>query len=190
MARSSARVVGGRLAGRRLRSPAAGTRPATAIIRSAIFDRPDVRERIEDGTVLDLYAGAGYLGIEAMSRGSAWVDFVERAGPACAVIRRNLAELGLTEYGRVHRMPVERCFSRIASRADVAFVDPPYGVDARRVVDQLDERGVLEQDGLLLWRRRIGGVSALAPPPDHIGGLLRIDLRRYGDGAIDVYRHA
>ncbi len=189
MARSSARVVGGELAGRRLRSPAAGTRPATAIIRGAIFDRPEVRERVEGGTILDLYAGAGYLGIEALSRGAEWVDFVERAGSACAVIRRNLAELELTRRGRVHRMPVERCFSRIVSGADLAFVDPPYGVDARAVVEELDERGMLDVGAILIWRRRIGSPGP-TPPPERIGGLVRIDQRRYGDGAIDAYRHA
>lgn len=190
MARSSARVVGGALAGRRLRSPAAGTRPATAVIRGAIFDRPEVSEAVEGGTILDLYAGAGYLGIEALSRGARWVDFVERAGSACAVIRRNLAELGLTACGRVHRMPVERCFSRVEGDADLAFVDPPYGVDAMPVVEQLEERGVLTEGALLLWRRWVGGARAIAPPPEQIGGLVRIDQRRYGDGAIDTYRHA
>ena len=190
MAGSSERVVGGALAGRRLRSPAAGTRPATAVIRGAIFDRPEVSEAVEGGTILDLYAGAGYLGLEALSRGARWVDFVERAGPACTVIRRNLAELGLTAYGRVHRMPVERCFSRVERDADLAFVDPPYGVDAMPVVEQLEERGVLSEGALLLWRRRVGGARAIAPPPEQIGGLVRIDQRRYGDGAIDTYRHA
>ena len=190
MARSSARIVGGALAGRRLRSPAAGTRPATAVIRGAIFDRPEVGEAVEGGTILDLYAGAGYLGIEALSRGARWVDFVERAGPACAVIRRNLAELELTAHGRVHRMPVERCFSRVERDADLAFVDPPYGVDAIAVVEQVEARGILAEDALVLWRRRVGGPRAIAPPPERIGGLVRIDRRRYGDGAIDTYRHA
>ena len=87
---SHARVVGGSLAGRRLRSPANGTRPATAIVRSSIFDRPAIRDIVEHARVVDLYAGAGYLGIEALSRGAESVDFVERNGAACAVIRRNL----------------------------------------------------------------------------------------------------
>ncbi|MCY3922606.1 MAG: RsmD family RNA methyltransferase, partial [Chloroflexi bacterium] len=95
MSRAHPRIVGGALAGRRLRSPANGTRPATAVVRSAIFDRPEVRELVEGARVLDLYAGAGYLGLEALSRGAESVDFVERNGPACAVIRRNLQELGL-----------------------------------------------------------------------------------------------
>lgn len=188
MAQSHPRVVGGTLAGRRLRSPARGTRPATAILRSAIFDRPEIRELVADGRVLDLYAGAGYLGIEALSRGAATVDFVERNGPACAVIRRNLDALGLSEQAKVHRLPVERCFSRIPLNPDLIFIDPPYRVDARPVVEALTERAALPPGALAVWRRLTRASGGAPPPPERIGGLVRIDQRRYGDGAIDTYR--
>ena len=188
MSRSHPRVVGGALAGRRLRSPANGTRPATAILRSAIFDRPSVRDIVEGARVLDLYAGAGYLGIEALSRGATSVDFVERNGPACAVIRRNLDELGLNEQARVHRLPVERCFSRIPLDPDIIFIDPPYRVDARPVVETLLKRAALPEGALAIWRRLTMSSGGVPPPPEEIGGLVRIDQRRYGDGAIDTYR--
>ena len=188
MGQSHPRVVGGALAGRRLRSPARGTRPATAILRSAIFDRPQIREMVEGGRVLDLYAGAGYLGIEALSRGAATVDFVERNGPACAVIRRNLDALGLTERAKVHRLPVERCFSRVPLDPDLIFIDPPYRVDARSVVEALAERASLPDGALAVWRRLTRASGGAPPPPERIGGLVRIDQRRYGDGAIDTYR--
>ena len=182
------RVAGGSLAGRRLRSPANGTRPATAIVRSAIFDRPLVRDMVEGARVLDLYAGAGYLGIEALSRGAATVDFVERNGAACAVIRRNLDELGLTEQARVHRLPVERCFSRIPLDPDLIFIDPPYRVDALPMIEDLVRRASLPDGALAVWRRQTRASGGVAPPPDRVGGLVRIDQRRYGDGAIDTYR--
>jgi 16S rRNA (guanine966-N2)-methyltransferase len=176
------------LAGRRLRSPANGTRPATAVLRAAIFDRPAIGEIVEDARVLDLYAGAGYLGIEALSRGAASVDFVERNGPACAVIRRNLNALGLTEQARVHRLPVERCFSRIPLDPDLIFIDPPYRVDALPVIETFVERATLSDGALAVWRRLTRASGGVAPPPERIGGLVRIDQRRYGDGAIDTYR--
>ncbi|MCY4619780.1 MAG: RsmD family RNA methyltransferase [Chloroflexi bacterium] len=188
MAQSHARVVGGELAGRRLRSPANGTRPATAIIRSAIFDRPEIGNLVEGARVLDLYAGAGYLGIEALSRGAASVDFVERNGPACAVIRRNLDELGLTDLARVHRLPVERCFSRIPLDPDLIFIDPPYRVDARPVIETFAERADLAAGTLAIWRRLTRASGGVSPPPERIGTLVRVDQRRYGDGAIDTYR--
>lgn len=188
MSRAHPRIVGGALAGRRLRSPANGTRPATAVVRSAIFDRPEVRELVEGARVLDLYAGAGYLGLEALSRGAESVDFVERNGPACAVIRRNLQELGLTGLARVHRLPVERCFSRVALDPDLIFVDPPYRVDARPVVETLVQRANLPPGTIAVWRRLTRASGGVPAPPERIGGLVRIDQRRYGDGAVDTYR--
>ena len=183
-----ARVAGGALAGRRLRSPANGTRPATALIRSAIFDRADIGSLVESARVLDLYAGAGYLGIEALSRGAEYADFVEKNGNACSVIRRNLDELGLSAQARVHRLPVERCFSRIALDPTLIFVDPPYRVDALPVIEAFAERARLPDGVLLVWRRLNRSSGGVAPPPERIGGLVRIDQRRYGDGAIDTYR--
>ena len=189
MPRTGARVVGGELARRPLRSPATGTRPATAAIRQSIFGRAEVRDALRDAIVLDLYAGAGYLGIEALSHGAAWVDFVERAAPACAVIRKNLDDLGVTDRARVHRTPVERCFTRVAAPIGLAFVDPPYGVDAFAVVERLDASDLLGPDALILWRRHVGGAGPRqAPAPERIGGLVRTDQRRYGDGALDTYR--
>jgi len=188
VAQSHPRVVGGSLAGRRLRSPANGTRPATAILRSAIFDRPEIRDIVDDARVLDLYAGAGYLGIEALSRGAATVDFVERNGPACAVIRRNLEALELIGRTRVHRQPVERCFSRIPLDPDLIFIDPPYRVDALPVIEELVRRASLPDGALAVWRRLTRASGGVTPPPERIGALVRIDQRRYGDGAIDTYR--
>ncbi len=188
MSRAQPRVVGGELAGRRLRSPARETRPATAIIRSAIFDRPVIGKMVEGAKVLDLYAGAGYLGIEALSRGAETVDFVERNGSACAVIRRNLDELGIADRARVHRLPVERCFSRIRLDPDLIFIDPPYRVDARPIVETLVERTTLPSGALAIWRRLTSASGGVPAPPERIGGLVRIDQRRYGDGAIDTYR--
>ncbi len=188
MSRALPRIVGGRLAGRRLRSPANGTRPATAVIRSAIFDRPQIQDLVEGGRVLDLYAGAGYLGLEALSRGADSVDFVERKGPACAVIRRNLQELGLTEQARVHRLPVERCFSRIPLDPELIFIDPPYRVDATPVIEALMERASLPPGAIAVWRRLTRASGGVPAPPDRIAGLVRIDQRRYGDGAVDTYR--
>ncbi len=187
MPRTAARIVGGRLRGRRLRSPAAGTRPATAAIRQSIFGRAEIRAALDGANVLDLYAGAGYLGIEALSRGAAWVDFVERAAPACAVIRSNLSALELDRCAAVHRLPAERCWTRVAGPFGLAFADPPYGVDALPVLEQLEAAQLLGPAALVLWRRRLGGPRRAAAPP-RIGGLVRTDQRRYGEGVLETYR--
>ena len=187
MPRTAARVVGGELRGRKLRSPAAGTRPATATLRQSIFDRAEVRGALAEANVLDLYAGAGYLGIEALSRGAAWVDFVERAAPACAIIRRNLADLGVERRAAVLRLPAERCWTRVAGPLGLAFIDPPYGVDALAVVEQLANSGLLAEGALALWRHPVAAVGR-PTAPDRIGGLVRIERRRYGDAVLETYR--
>lgn len=188
MASGHARIVGGALAGRRLRPPANGTRPATALVRSAIFDRPQIRDLVEGARVLDLYAGAGYLGIEALSRGAASVDFVERNGPACSVIRRNLESLALSDRARVHRVPVERCLTRIQLDPDLMFIDPPYRVDARSPVEAILTQAQLPAGAIVIWRRQTVASGGVAAPPEQLSGLVRIDQRRYGDGVIDTYR--
>lgn len=186
MPRAQARVTGGRLAGRTLFSPAAASRPATAILRQALFDRAEIAAACAGG-VLDLYAGAGYLGIEALSRGAGHVDFVERDGAACRVIRRNLEAMGLSGSAAVHRMPVERCFGRVRELALLAFLDPPFGVDAAAAAERLGAGGLIAPGGILVWRRRAGGGGGAPPPGERIGRLVRIDRRRYGDSAVDTY---
>ena len=158
------------------------------MIRSAIFDRPEIAELAPSARVLDLYAGAGYLGIEALSRGADHVDFVEKNGSACAVIRRNLDELELSARARVHRLPVERCLSRITLDPHLIFVDPPYRVDALPAIEAFAERARLPDGALMIWRRLSRSSGGVPPPPEQIAGLVRIDQRRYGDGAIDTYR--
>ena len=189
MPRSQARIVGGRLAGRPLLSPAPASRPATASLRKALFDRAEIAGACA-GTVLDLYAGAGYLGLEALSRGAEAVDFVERDGAACKVIRRNLDALGLAGAARVHRMPVERAFGRLRGGASLAFLDPPFGADALPAARRLGGEGLIAPGGLVVWRRPAGGAisgGTGAPPPERIGRLVRIDQRRYGEGVVDTF---
>ena len=131
------RVVAGDLGGRRLHAPAGGsTRPTADKVREALFS---IIGDVSGLRVLDLYAGSGALGIEALSRGAADATFVDRAGPAMGAIRRNLEELALE--GQVHRRDVER-FLRSATAEppfDLVFCDPPYD-SATDAAEMLAER--------------------------------------------------
>src|SRR5688572_1974291 len=105
------RVIAGSAKGRPLKAPdLPGLRPTSDLVRGAIFDiiGPyfDANDR-----VLDLYAGTGALGIEALSRGAGWADFVEQNRRTCAAIRDNLAATGLADRGRVHCRPVQQALS-------------------------------------------------------------------------------
>jgi 16S rRNA (guanine966-N2)-methyltransferase len=123
------RVVAGSLRGRRLRAPAgAATRPTSDRVREAIFNALASLDAIADAVVLDLFAGSGALGIEALSRGAARCTFVESARPALATLRANLDALRLVERTTVAPMDVDR-FLASSPSADLVLADPPYTFD-------------------------------------------------------------
>ena len=125
------RVVAGSLRGRRLLAPSGpGTRPTSDRVREATFNALASLDVLRDATVLDLFAGSGALGIEALSRGAAHCTFVEHARPAIAAVRQNLDALGLSERGTVVTMDVDRYVtSAAAGPFDLALADPPYAYD-------------------------------------------------------------
>ena len=184
------RLTGGDYNGRRVRGASGGTRPATARLRRSIFDRPDVQAALR-GPVLDLYAGAGLLGLEALSRGASQVDFVERDRAACAVIRANLESLGCGERARLHCRSAEAALPRLPPGYLLCFADPPYASDATAVLQDLLRRDLLHPDALLLWRcpRERPAPDLLAPGA--AGGparsLVRVDQRRYGGAVLDTF---
>jgi 16S rRNA (guanine966-N2)-methyltransferase len=129
------RVVAGEFRGRRLAAPRGmRTRPTADRVREALFS---MLGDVSGARVLDLYAGSGALGIEALSRGAESAVFVERDTRAAAVIERNLASLGLQE--RVVRQDAVRFLARREDTFDLVFCDPPYD-SASRLAGPLTER--------------------------------------------------
>src|SRR5687768_17392832 len=121
------RVITGSAKGHRLKGPPdLGTRPMLDRVKESLFAILAGYEVIH-GRVLDLFAGTGSLGIEFLSRGAEWADFVEQRREVCAIIRDNLRHTKLSERARVHHMPVERFISGAAGEAyDIIMMDPPY----------------------------------------------------------------
>jgi 16S rRNA (guanine966-N2)-methyltransferase len=172
------RVIGGRLGGRRLRAPRGTvTRPTSDRVREALFA---MLGEPEGATVLDLFAGAGALGIEALSRGAARAVFVERDPAAVRVLRENLAGLGLEPpEAVVRRSDALRALRSARAREetyDLVFIDPPYGQapewgpglgallpsllkPAARVVVESDRRAPLELQADVERERRYGDTS-------------------------------
>jgi len=177
------RIVAGSLGGRVLRAPPGrDTRPTSEKVREAIFailGPPGPEDH-----VLDLFAGSGALGIEALSRGAARATFVERGRPALAVLRRNLAELGVADRAEVVAADAVAFLARPPQvRWRWVFIDPPYRSDlARRVLDALPAAALAEGASIVVEHDRRN------PPADAHGSLLRTDLRRYGDTEISFYR--
>lgn len=126
------RVVAGTVGGRRLSvPPGVATRPTSELVRGAMFNSLTAQGRVEDAAVLDLFAGSGALGIEALSRGAARAVFVEHDRVAARVLSENLATLGLADVATV-RVADALVWAEGQGRVpfDVALADPPYGFDA------------------------------------------------------------
>jgi len=139
--------------------------------------------------VVDLFAGSGALGIEALSRGAAWADFVERDAGARRVLEENLAALGISESGRVWPLELPRGLARLEGalrRADLVLADPPYGgAEARQLLEALGAGGP--------WRPELRVVlehHAKDVVPEVAGGLVRVRERRYGETMVSTYRPA
>ncbi|RLQ20916.1 16S rRNA (guanine(966)-N(2))-methyltransferase RsmD [Seongchinamella sediminis] len=125
---SQLRIIGGQWRGRKLTfQPVAGLRPTPDRVRETLFNwlAPD----IHGARCLDLFAGSGALGLEALSRGAASCDFVDRDSAALGQIEHHLNTLGARERGHCHRIEAASFLERAASSWDIVFIDPPFGLD-------------------------------------------------------------
>jgi 16S rRNA (guanine966-N2)-methyltransferase len=173
-------VTGGIFGGRTLVAPAGrGVRPTTDRVREALFARLG---SLDGARVLDLYAGTGALGIEALSRGAASAVFVERARTSLTALERNLRTLDLLGASRILRQDVAAgiaTLGREALRFDLVLLDPPYETDeAERALLALVAAGVLAPGAVLVVERS----QRHDLPP--ITGLVLLDERRYGDTVV------
>jgi 16S rRNA (guanine966-N2)-methyltransferase len=171
------RVVGGRFGGRRLKSPPGrSTRPTSEKVREALFA---TLGSVAGARVLDLFAGTGALGIEALSRGAALAVFVERDAAALVALKENLAALGLGAREAQVRRGVRAALRRARERQetyDLVLVDPPYGqahgwgrelsaslpallAPGARVVVESDRRAPLRLELELVKERRYGDTT-------------------------------
>lgn len=177
----SLRIVGGALRGRRLRVPERGVRPTSERVREAVFDI--LGSRVAGARVLDLYAGTGALGIEALSRGAASAAFVEGERSVARALEENLERLGLSDRAAVAVAPLDR--GRVPAELpgpwDLVFLDPPYAGDAgARWLAALASAPWPPSGGLVVLERRRGSLAA----PE---GLVLLTERRYGDTVVGIY---
>ena len=181
------RVIAGHSHGRRISAPRGlETRPATARVRSSIFSRLDARFDLTGVRVLDLFAGSGSLGLEALSRGAAHVTFVDSSRASAAAIAKNLAVFGFANAARMLTDDVMRALADLSAareRFDLVFVDAPYANDlSAAVLAVLVERELMVPRGWAVVRQA-GRAPALAP-----AGLERVNEATLGDHRIALYR--
>ena len=143
------RIITGKFKGRRLYTvDGRTTRPTTAFNREVIFS---IQQDYTDKRVLDLYAGTGSFGLEALSRGAEWVDFVEFAPAAIGTLLKNVSLLGCGELCHVWRKRVEVFLKDTESDWDLIFLDPPYNKNLiNSTLELIWERNLLRADGLVV----------------------------------------
>jgi 16S rRNA (guanine966-N2)-methyltransferase len=184
------RVIAGSARGKRLRAPGEGTRPFGDRVKQTLF--AIVEPDLPGANVLDLFAGSGAGGIEALSRGAAAATFVEHDAAAVRVIAENLTGSRLADHGRVVRADVPTYLRGQAAADgpfDLVLVDPPYAevglMDSALAALGASHRPLLAQGAWVVakhfWK---------TPPPEAVGLLASVRTRRFGETALTFYRPA
>jgi 16S rRNA (guanine966-N2)-methyltransferase len=179
------RVIAGTAKGTRLAPVPPGVRPVSDRAREGIFS--SLGGRVVGAAVLDLYAGTGAMGIEALSRGAGSAVFVEQAPKAVATVRENLARAHVADRGRVIRRDVGRSLEQdLEHPFDLVFVDPPYALPAAAVgaiLDRLRTTGALADGGIVLLTRDVRSSTDVIPLDWAVAKRLV-----YGDSVVTLLR--
>ncbi|MGD6964931.1 16S rRNA (guanine(966)-N(2))-methyltransferase RsmD [Rossellomorea vietnamensis] len=180
------RVISGECKGRPLKAvPGSGTRPTTDKVKEAIFNI--IGPYFDSGSGLDLFAGSGGLGIEALSRGLEKVIFVDKDFNAIKTIKSNLDHCGYSERSEVYRNEAGRALKAVIKREltfDYIFLDPPYKKQKlQQLLEHIDENGLLNESGYVVCEH--GSEIVL---PEEAGTLKIIRTESYGIIGITIYK--
>jgi 16S rRNA (guanine966-N2)-methyltransferase len=180
------RVLAGTLKGKRLVTPRGSTtRPTADQVRLALLDT--LTPYLPDARMLDLFAGAGGVGFEALSRGAAQVTFVERDARAVAALRTNIETLGVGDQTRIERLDVRTALERLdreSLRFEIAFLDPPYDQDlVGPTLERLGALALVPPDGLVIAQHLTKRAPAAA-----VGRLAAFRTRRFGETTLTFFR--
>ncbi len=182
MATKGVRISGGTARGVPLTEPrGVRLRPTSGLVREAMFNI--IGAKVEGAAVLDLYAGTGALGIEALSRGAASATFVEGEPGAVQAILQSLARTGFSAEGKVVRGRLPAALSSVDGPFDIIFMDPPYN-DPAAEDTLLKAEPLLAPGGTFVYEH-----GSRYNPPQRLGGLVLLERRTYGDSAIALYVH-
>ncbi len=181
------RIIAGSAKGRPLKVPKSGSvRPTADRVKETLFNV--LGQWLDGERVLDLFAGVGALGLEALSRGAGHATFVERDAATMAVLRDNARTLGFDGQARTLQKNVARALGQLAgegARFELVFADPPYAAqETNGLVEEIEAAGVLAAGGRLV----IEHDRRMALPPSSADGLVRFDERRFGDTLLSFYR--
>ena len=177
------RVIAGKAKGHQLKFPkGTKTRPATDLVKGAIFS---ILETIAGdwSRVLDLFSGSGALGIEALSRGAGWVDFVEREPRCCAIIKENLEKVKLAAQAHVYCCSVIKAISFLDKEYNVILMDPPYSDKSiGNVITRLATSGLVGTESVIVITH-----SPHLTLQTAYASINLIKEHRHGDSCIAIY---
>jgi 16S rRNA (guanine966-N2)-methyltransferase len=177
------RITGGTVRGQLLQVPKnLDIRPTTDRTREAVFS---ILGSLTDNwdRCLDLYAGTGALGLEALSRGAGWVDFVEKESRNCDMIKQNIKKLGFSSTSHAFCFDVNRAFTDIKDQYDIIFMDPPYADKAiESVIAKIAGSSLVKENTVVVVSH-----SSRVPLAGQYGRLGLVKEKRYGDTAISIY---
>ena len=177
------RIIAGQAKGTILKTPKGSkTRPATELVRGAIFSILEIAAD-DWGQVLDLYSGSGSLGIEALSRGAGWVDFVEHDRRCCAIIRENLEKTRLGDRAHVYCCSVARAISFLDKEYSIVIMDPPYSSpEINKTIEQLASSKIIGDKSIVVVTH-----SSRRPLNPSYAPLHLTKEHRHGDSVIALY---
>ena len=179
----SLRISGGLFRGRVLKSPKGDqTRPTTSMVREAVFNI--CYEWVPRARFLDLFAGSGAMGLEAISRGASFVTFVEKDRTAAQCIRQNIELLQVESQSQLLSLDVKLAVPKLLSPYDLIYIDPPYEKDAGPVLDAIAKYKLLAPGGLLFLEEQYKAKSEPSVP----AGFTLLESRRYGIAHLHQYR--
>jgi 16S rRNA (guanine(966)-N(2))-methyltransferase RsmD len=178
------RIIGGTSRGRRLSGPSgAAIRPTADQVKEALFNI--LADRIVGVRFLDLFAGTGNIGLEALSRRATQATFVESNPTVCRLLEANVRRCGFERVAEIHPVPVSRFLKHARGLAyDIIFLDPPYQTrDAQRVLPSLGSDAIIPPHGVVVVEH-----FHKTHLNDRIGHLVLVKTYRYGDTCLSVYQ--
>lgn len=181
------RVVAGSAKGRPLKSvPGMGTRPTTDKVKEAIFSM--IGPYFDGGAVLDLFAGTGGLGIEALSRGMERAVFIDMESKSIETVKTNLKSTGFESNAEIYRNDAGRAIKALEKRKsifDLVFLDPPYRMkNGDALMTEMATRGLLNAGALLVLE-----YESSYSYPEEISGFDHLRTAKYGETAVSIYEY-
>ncbi len=179
------RIIAGQAKGRKIKSlEGRKVRPTSDRVKEAVFSM--LGFAVSGGRVLDLFAGTGNLGLEALSRGASMVTFIDNNTDACNVIKHNVKLLGFEEQAEVYLTDAFKAVKKFGSmdkKYDIIFIDPPYGDNIyNKIVSDLVREDIIDENGMVILEH-----SSHYHPEENFKGMAMLKRKKYGNTSVTIY---